>query len=295
MSPEVTALLDLTNLEIQSSTQLPQRLSKLVESSTVIFQSTASDRYVAQCSQRLVVKVTELQQHSSSCRHDLTEYKAMRYLGQTKPDFVAPKLQGLLISGNVSYLFMTHIPGVTLESIWQQLTTIQRQSLTLELDRLLLELRQLPRLPEDPLGGVDEEGCKDMRRHIRYAEHALYTNEDFWQFLYGGAREADTVYCQFLRQLTWPPRSQEIVFTHGDIRPANIIVQERETGDYCIGGMIDWEMSGFYPSDYECIRATNNLSSVGKDDWYLYLPSCVSPREHFRSWISDWIWDPYVV
>lgn len=288
------SLLDISCLERKTGEKLSQRLCEVIESSTVIFRSTASDRYVAQCNQSLIVKVTELQSRSSS-GFDYTEYKTMQYLAQRKPDFLAPQLQGLLISGNTSYLFMTHIPGVTLESIWQHLATKQRQSLTSELEHLLLDLRRLPRLPQTPLGGVDGQGCKDMRRSIRFAKQALYTNKDFWQFLYGDAREKDTVYCQFLRYITWPPASQEIVFTHGDIRPANIIIQEGEPGHYHIGGIIDWEMSGFYPSDYECIRATNNLSTIGNDDWYLFLPPCISPQEHFRSWITDRLWDPYVV
>jgi hypothetical protein len=53
-------------------------------------------------------------------------------------------------------------------------------------------------------------------------------------------------------------------------------------------------MSGFYPEDLECVKALNNLSPIENDDWYLYLPECISPRKYLESWHTDLVWDPYV-
>ena len=78
------------------------------------------------------------------------------------------------------------------------------------------------------------------------------------------------------------------------ITAANIMVRYYEGERVQVTGLIDWEMSGFYPEDLECVKALNNLSPIGNDDWYLCLPACISPRKHIESWHTDLVWDPYV-
>lgn len=73
------------------------------------------------------------------------------------------------------------------------------------------------------------------------------------------------------------------------------MVQYQPDGQVQITGLIDWEMSGFYPEDLECVKALNSLSPIGADDWYRFLPKCISPRDHLESWHADFVWDPYVV
>jgi aminoglycoside phosphotransferase (APT) family kinase protein len=263
-------------------------LTRLIESSKIIFQSQSNpEHYVVQCSPTMVVKVSQEQ--------DSTEFSSICLLAEEKPNFPAPKPHGHIACGDNSYLFMSLMPGVTLESVWSDLAEDQRCSIGLELDAILLDLRTMRHPPQTPLGGVAGEGCKDVRRHVRVSKEPLYTNDSFWEFLYGAPRGRSTVYCRFLRLLTFPPRPQDIVFTHGDIRPANIIVQGGEDGLYHITGIIDWESSGFYPEDIETIRAINNLSSIGEDDWYLYLPNCISPGKHSKSILSDRVMDPLIV
>ena len=41
-----------------------------------------------------------------------------------------------------------------------------------------------------------------------------------------------------------------IVFSHGDLRPANIIVKDGH-----ITGIIDWELGGWYPEYWEFVKA----------------------------------------
>jgi aminoglycoside phosphotransferase (APT) family kinase protein len=41
-----------------------------------------------------------------------------------------------------------------------------------------------------------------------------------------------------------------IMFTHGDFRPANIIVKDGH-----IAGTIDWELAGWYPKHWEFVKA----------------------------------------
>ncbi|KAK5731789.1 hypothetical protein LTS12_027223 [Elasticomyces elasticus] len=263
---------------------LSSAMSQVLRSATLLFQSdTDSDRFVARCSEFVIVKAI--------AKGDSTEYASLQFLQSERPTFLAPRPHGVVAAGNIWYTFMSYTPGVSLDTIWPKLEDIQKRSLSGDLNNMLLELQEIPFQHGSMLGGVTGQGCKDTRRHRRTAGHPVYTIEGVWEFMYGCARNKDTVYGRFLHNQTFPPREQRIVFIHGDIRPANIVVQPRSDGSHQVTGLIDWEMSGFYPEDLECVKALNNLSPIGKDDWYLYLPECISPKRHFESWHADWVWD----
>ncbi|KAM0724049.1 hypothetical protein Q7P37_000229 [Cladosporium fusiforme] len=263
-------------------------LSGILRSAAILFQSeTDHNHFVARCSDNIVVKAISTE--------DSTEYTTLKFLETRSPAFLAPVPHGVVVLGKVWYMFMSLIPGVSLESVWQDLEDSEKRSVSFDLDEMLMELRKIPFEHGHALGGVDGQGCKDTRRHSRTATAPIYTREGLWEFMYGCARNRDTVYGKFLRSQTFPPREQRIVFIHGDFRPANVMVHRRESGNIQITGLIDWEMSGFYPEDLECVKALNNLSPIGKDDWYLFLPKCISPRNHLESWHADLVWDSYVV
>jgi aminoglycoside phosphotransferase (APT) family kinase protein len=56
------------------------------------------------------------------------------------------------------------------------------------------------------------------------------------------------------------PRSNVSVFTHGDIAPRNIMVDESAH----ITGIIDWELAGWYPEYWEY---ANMMKPSGDVDW----------------------------
>ncbi|KAJ5753259.1 hypothetical protein N7520_010176 [Penicillium odoratum] len=43
------------------------------------------------------------------------------------------------------------------------------------------------------------------------------------------------------------PRSEHSVFTHGDIAPRNVMVDEKGN----VSGILDWETAMWYPDDWE--------------------------------------------
>lgn len=271
----------------ESGYLLSHAFSRVLHSATVLFQSTTdSNHFVARCSEYIVAKAISTA--------DSTEYTTLKFLETKSPTVLVPKPHGVLAVGKVWYMFMSFIPGINLETIWPNLKESQKKTLSCDLNAMLLELREIPFERGKMLGGVACQGCKDTRRHRRTANAAIYTCEGLWDFMYGCARNKETVYGRFLRNQTFPPREQRIVFIHGDFRPANIMVQYNEGGHIQVTGLIDWEMSGFYPEDFECVKALNNLSPIDCSDWYLFLPECISPRKHLESWHADLVWDPYV-
>ncbi|KAG5304682.1 hypothetical protein I7I50_04829 [Histoplasma capsulatum G186AR] len=57
---------------------------------------------------------------------------------------------------------------------------------------------------------------------------------------------------------------------------------------FSIAGLLDWEYSGFYPEYHELIKSSNGLSTSAEDDWYLFLPECISPEFYGVWWLPDY-------
>ncbi len=77
----------------------------------------------------------------------------------------------------------------------------------------------------------------------------------------------------------------QIVMTHSDIRPQNILVQYTAPRSIKITGLIDWEMSGAYPEYWEYVKALNGVN-CDLSDWYSYLPTGVI-GDHSDAWRQD--------
>jgi aminoglycoside phosphotransferase len=61
-----------------------------------------------------------------------------------------------------------------------------------------------------------------------------------------------------------------IVFTHGDLRPRNIIVKNGR-----ITAIVDWEMAGWYPDYWEFVKAFH--LEWFADDWASHLLDILTP------------------
>ncbi|KAI9655414.1 MAG: hypothetical protein M1829_000650 [Trizodia sp. TS-e1964] len=277
------------SLGFESADKLTEALARILKKSDLIWQSRSGrERYVAKCSSNLVVK-------SINSSSDFTEYTSLQFLELHRPQIPAPRPHGLITSGKSAYIFMDLVPGVTLSSVWPQLQNSQKQSISLALDSIFSDLRQQQRPNGVALGGTADEGCKDTRRHARISKTALYTTSEFWDFQYSKAPVGSHIYLEFLRRLTLPFQEESCVFTYGDVRTENILVQAMDDGDYRVSGIVDWEMSGFYPKDFECTKVTNTLATNETDDWFLYLPQCLSPARFPLKWLSDRVWDKQIV
>lgn len=64
-----------------------------------------------------------------------------------------------------------------------------------------------------------------------------------------------------------------IVFTHGDLHPRDALVVDSPDGGVHISGIIDWEANGFYPDQWEHLKALNTRDTRDESDWWIRLPS----------------------
>lgn len=272
---------------------LSESLVSLLAESEVLYTSAwAGAIMVLKLDKNLVVKIT-------NAESALTEHRSLTYLQEHLSDFPAPRPHGLIRLGNRSLLFTEFIPGLDLEKAWPQLDSNQKQNITDQLDTLFSYLRSMAHPKSLPLGDVEGYGCKDRRKSIRKSSGSITTDAEFQDFIFsGGFDTIPTSYIEFLRGLM-PKSAAKIVFTHGDLRRANIMVRRdgdnNNHGKWSVVAIVDWEASGFYPEYWECIKATNNLSPRDVTDWYQYLPGSASPDSYSTYWLIDRLWDRNMV
>ena len=263
---------------------LAEAVVRLLDKSEVLYKSA----YAALCmvfnvGGGIVAKVTG-QEYLQN------EYRALPYLAEQLPSLPIPRLHGMIRIGHYPMQFTSLVPGLDLEKQWLQLNDADKRSVSAQLDKLLCQLRTLKLPPETPLGTLGQ-GCEDSRRGIRISSETILDVEKFEDFIFAGSKFASVMYTRFLRDLLPAAPPAEVVFTHGDICPANVIVDQNEDGSWKVVAIIDWESSGFYPEYWECVKMTNNLKPSDRDDWYHFLPESLSPQRYPAYWLVDRLWD----
>ncbi|KAJ9244376.1 hypothetical protein DTO169E5_1981 [Paecilomyces variotii] len=261
---------------------LPERLVEFLQKSEVLWTaSSACHKAVLKCTDKIAVKIV----HGID---DYTEYTTLQYLQRHKPTVPAPRPLGLVRMNDMSLIFMSYKPSVTLGKVWNKLRRDQKASIGDQLNHVFMDLRSIPYEEGLQFGGVAGEGCKDVRRGLRRSERPITSVDDFEHFLFSGPNPGGDILIKILFAL-YPKEepSPNIVFTHGDVRPDNITVEIVDGDRYVVSGILDWEYSGFYPEYFEAIRSTNCLAPCESYDWYLYLPDCFSPKRYAHWWLLD--------
>ncbi|EGY18663.1 uncharacterized protein VDAG_09189 [Verticillium dahliae VdLs.17] len=274
---------------LQPHKDLSTGLVNLLANSEVLYESAwAASIMVFRVSENLVVKVTVDE------RSTLNEHRSLAYLQQHQHRFPAPRPHGVVRLGQFCLLFTSFIPGITLEKAWSRFDNMEKTAISNQLDTLVATLRLIPFPENTTLGGVLGGGCKDARRGIRLNSEPIFNVKQFEDFIFAGSETASPLYTNLLRSLM-PSLPATCVFSHGDLRPANIMVCQREDGSWRIVGIIDWESSGFYPEYWDCVKATNNLTPREQVDWYSFLPDQISPHRYPTQWLVDRLWDRSMV
>ncbi|KAI9666807.1 MAG: hypothetical protein M1831_001583 [Alyxoria varia] len=170
---------------------------------------------------------------------------------------------------------MSYLPDVTLGSIWDGLVEHNRERVCREIWNMIAQWRKIQRPPhlahfyqcladgspattdplledfEDPPRPLHTDEAVRVRIHQRYLRNH-------------GERYADTL-------LSMLPRSSVSAFTHGDVAPRNIMVDE--SGH--ITGIIDWELAGWYPDYWEY---ANIWKPSGDQDWQSWMERTAPQR-----------------
>jgi len=206
------------------------------------------------------------------------EASAMRFLKDRFPSFPVPHCLGLAAIGRKSLLFMTKIPGGTLESRWPTLSTQSKVDIQQSLNRAILVLRGVEKAEGQPLGSLSGR-CRDIRTSDRYTESPVHDEAAFNEFLLASPQSrVSNCYKSWIKSML--RTDHRIVFTHGDFHPRNIMVVDSEDGGVSLSGILDWEASGLYPEYWEYLKALNTRDTRDESDWWTYLPPAIVGYDH---------------
>lgn len=151
------------------------------------------------------------------------------------------------------------MPGKTLREVWPTLDATAKERVCRDTWALVAKLREIPR-PENPDGAfyLGADGSSNMMQSLLADGHEGYppmkTDEDLRKRIWGRYVEANGLsYPEGETAYDKLPRSDVSVFTHRDIHPGNIPVEQDAEGSsgVCITALLDFESSGWYPDYWE--------------------------------------------
>ncbi|KAL2815522.1 hypothetical protein BJX63DRAFT_160900 [Aspergillus granulosus] len=265
-----------------------QQLNERVACSEIIWQlgSTA----VLGLDSQLVIKLEN--------GIDVDHIPMIDHLKQHAPQLPIPAIHGILQQADSrrSFIFMSRAPGVPLSSIWKSMNGEQKASIKDQLNTIVAKFRSIPAPPsEDPravLGGGNPRRCKDTRRDICIADGPISNEAEFNAFI--SSRPRRTITGQITMIRSYLTTDHNVVMTHGDLHPRNIMVSITPGNPdvITITAILGWEMCGWYPEYWEYVKALNTVTPRdGFGDWYAYLPPNIGvwPKEHaVDTMLSRW-------
>ncbi|GAA5917091.1 hypothetical protein JCM6882_009493 [Rhodosporidiobolus microsporus] len=172
------------------------------------------------------------------------------------------RYRGFYRSDDIDYLFLTHVPGLSLESQWPSLSPSTRSSVLTQLATILRTLRSFT---APYIGRLNET----QSFQVPWRPSAPYrTREEYLR----GLRAAAPVEASRwetggdLASLLEPPTTASEdddrplgVLTHGDVSARNILVDPSLPPGHQIVGIIDWECLEFCPPEMEYLRTRREL------------------------------------
>jgi hypothetical protein len=166
------------------------------------------------------------------------------------------------------YLWMSVVPGRTLDCMWQEVDADTKRRLCRDTWAIVAKIRLIRRPPEcEGLFQCSADGSPTEDPLLKGLQQppTPILNDDA---LRGRIHERYLYYVgrKYAKPLPGMlPRSSRSVFTHADIAPRNIMVDEHRQ----ITGIIDWEAAGWYPHYWEYANIMRPACRCG--DWQEWM------------------------
>ncbi|KAJ5481848.1 hypothetical protein N7475_000660 [Penicillium sp. IBT 31633x] len=203
-------------------------------------------RTVIRVGDNLVVKSGNLRSH---------EAQTLRFIA-TNTTIPVPKIHDIhWEDGKVVAIVMDYMPGKRLDEAWDTLHSDQKLSIASELHSYINQLRDLK---GDYIRAID---CgKAVIGQIASIEGGPFDSEQqFNEFILADiVRSAPDILRHYAKFALMD--NHEIVFTHADLSPRNILVEGGR-----VTAILDWEYAGWYPEHWEYIQALRQLKPM--PDW----------------------------
>ncbi|EEQ89145.1 hypothetical protein RJZ56_007805 [Blastomyces dermatitidis] len=209
---------------------------------------------------------------------------------QEKTSIPVPTVVESWNEGEHTLILMKRIPGEPLSNVWPQLSTGQKEMIARQTAEYLLELRKLQ---SDNIQALDGRPVysnflfKDKDSELPHGP--LASDDELWADMERGLKETIPEAAR-IRLRHCMPSATPYTFTHGDLTNVNIMV---ENGS--VTGIIDWEMSGYFPVwwEYVCTSVPDSMEdkewkallrkympdhSVAREFWLDYYYLCRDPE-----------------
>lgn len=214
----------------------------------------------------------------------LAEAEAM-HLVSTSTTVAVPNLISAYVLDDICYIIMSFEEGKLLSSFWTQANEESREKVIANLRDAVNQLREIK---GTYIGGLGKTTCRDPifdawwgDKPIEYGpfESESFFNEGIIQALRNrfppNPRPIDPESPRYVseyinHQTVRSLKGHQIVFTHGDLRPDNVIVKPD-----CSVVIIDWGLSGYRPEYWEYFRAMVTIPI--KESWDLVTEQYIPP------------------
>ncbi|PWY94567.1 hypothetical protein BO94DRAFT_563174 [Aspergillus sclerotioniger CBS 115572] len=180
--------------------------------------------------------------------------------------------------GKLVKIYMDYIPGRPLNEAWTTMTETQKRSVADDLHNYVNQLRTL-------VGnyiGAAHRGLAVIGQHVFHEGGPFDQESQFNDFLLSKiiSKVPDTFRYHATRTLK---DNHEIVFTHSDLAPRDILVRDGR-----VTGILDWEHTGWYPEYWEYERTYRHFNDVpGWMDYVdMFLPRKYSEEIVALSYLS---------
>lgn len=184
-----------------------------------------------------------------------------------------------------TYIFMSLVDGQTLNSSWDSYSESTKTAIALQLKSYMEEIRNIG--DGSYIGSVDHGPVTDQILSNHHNKGPFISEEEFNKAIIDAyeanfpKRHIRTLLDGMLFQ-----NKHRIVFTHGDFRPRNIMVKDGK-----VTGIIDWELSGWYPEYWEFVKSLYVWR--WQNDWYDYLEKILRPyyaEYAFHTFLAQELW-----
>ncbi|KAL4961130.1 kinase-like protein [Aspergillus stella-maris] len=204
-----------------------------------------------------------------------TEAKSMLFVGENTPTLLVPKIFAYYTYGPIdrdiddfgslsdTYIFMSYIDGQSLDKVWDTYDEQTKQRVAGQLKGHIDELRGI-----SSAGYIGSVGSGPVTDPIG----SPFASEDAFNSALIDAYQSQAPKSHIKSYLTGLlfQNKHKIVFTHGDLRLANIMVNYGS-----VTGIVDWEFSGWYPEYWEFAKSLYVWK--WQNDWTNYLLQVLQP------------------
>ncbi|KAG5994853.1 hypothetical protein E4U43_003163 [Claviceps pusilla] len=166
-----------------------------------------------------------------------------------------PEVCGWRKHGNMCSIYMSLIPGQTLDQAWPTLTNEDKGLICADLSRIVGQLRRLVQGPSGNcfVGSINGGTLLDRFFRFDYEEGPFPTVKSFNDWFFAAATRqrpgpGKAIDPGPYRHLL--PDTGNIYFAHGDLTLTNIMISDGPAPRR-ISAILDWEQSGWFPEYWE--------------------------------------------